>query len=105
MGDVMKAVMRLDALGVFMSQHMCESGDAPLHEQPASILKRKIDLTIGIWSDTPDLVEWPNGVAEIQMCAEAGDYEGLANILDVLTNLAEAVLISMTRRVRHMLGL
>jgi hypothetical protein len=70
-----------------------------------SILRRKIDLTIGMWNDAPDLVGWPNGVAGIQMCAEAGDSEGLAQILDVFADLAEAVLISMTGRVRYMLGL
>jgi hypothetical protein len=105
MGDVMKAIMRLDALDVFANQQMCESGDAPPNEQLVSILKRKIDLTIGIWSDAPDIVEWPNGVAGIQMCAEAGRNEGLANRLDVFANLAEVVLISMTGRVRYKLGL
>ena len=70
-----------------------------------SILRRKIDLTIGMWNDAPDLVGWPNGVAGIQMCAEAGDNEGLANILDVFADLAEAVLMSTMGRVRYMLGL
>jgi hypothetical protein len=50
-------------------------------------------------------VEWPNGVAGIQMCANTGDYIGLARILEAFANLAENTLKTTMGRVRYLLGL
>jgi hypothetical protein len=109
--EVMKAMMRLEALDVLTrpkiyeeseGRHPHESDDAPAAYE---LLRRTIGLTMGVWNDTPDLVGWPSGVAGVQKCTLTGDNVGLANLLEAYADLAEAVLTSVMGRVHYMLGL
>jgi hypothetical protein len=108
---VMEAIMTLEALDVFAQRKIYEDseGRRPYESDDApaayELLRRLIDLTMGVWGDTPDLVGWPSGVVGIQKFSVAGDNVGLANLLEAFADLAVAVLASAMGRVRYMLGL
>jgi hypothetical protein len=103
--EVMESIMQLDRLEVFANQQMCESGDSLPDELHLAILKKKMNLTTGMWNKVEEIVEWPNGVAGIQMRANTGDYIGLARVLGAFANLAENTLKTTMGRVRYLLGL
>jgi hypothetical protein len=105
MEEVMESIMELDRLDVFANQQMYESGDSLPDELHLAVLEKMMNLTTGMWDNVEEIVEWPNGVAGILMCANTRDYVGLAQILEAFANIAENTLKTTTGRVRYSLGL
>jgi hypothetical protein len=105
MAELMEEVMKLECLHVFKDQQVYESGESLPDELHATVLKKKMNLTTGVWNDVDEIVEWPDGVAGILSCINKGGCANLIQILEAFANFAENTLKTPMGRVRYLLGL
>jgi hypothetical protein len=97
--------MELERLHVFSNQLMYESGESLPDELHTTVLKKKMNLTTGIWNNVEEIVEGPDGVAGILLCINKEDCTNLMQILEAFANFAESTLKTTMGRVRYLLGL
>jgi hypothetical protein len=105
--ELLTLFRRLSSKDFFLEQAtFAESGgeEVSTQEQLRAMCETDIMLSLGVWENVGALPAWPYGLVQMQRAAKVNEFEELADLITVLTDIAGLVLRTPQGAVRYLTG-